>query len=533
MLTYQSRNSLLAVLLAAIAVLLPTTSVHAGGSRGGSSSHDGGSSHGKPVPNPGKPDLGEEGGGVVLTTLVDAVAADAELTILIGWFVKYPGLLNYVNTLTDCTIFAPTDAAFLSSQFTANYDIDAWTAEQIIEVLLYHVIVDEALYAADLQNGFVYGTALEGASLTCTINANTGSVFLNSISRVVATDIEVANGIVVHKIGGMPLVPKKLVLELQLQTDVVDEDVEVEVEEVVETDVDVVDVDVVATGDVVELASANLATQGYQTLLDMLVLAKLDVALTDALTVTILAPTDEAFAALDAALLTSLACDAGYALHLKEILLYHTFAYDLPSAVLLKKDGIYNTAGLLLTSQNTARDWVQFKLNEATNSLTCNNGVATVIAPDVVLATNGVIHAIDAVLMPPTLADNTCASRITKDASLSTLSGLVQRAGYGTVLAGGDTYTIFAPINEAFVGLDTDSLNVESLKNVLGYHLVAGMHPSTTIVDGLQLTSIAGELLTFSISGGMVYLNGNIPIETTDSLAMNGIVHKIGGVILP
>jgi transforming growth factor-beta-induced protein len=113
------------------------------------------------------------------------------------------------------------------------------------------------------------------------------------------------------------------------------------------------------------------------------------------------------------------------------------------------------------------------------------------------------------------------------------LYGLLEQTSYTTVLEGDGPFTVFAPINEAFVGIDTSSLDVNSLTNVLTYHVVPGMYPSTMITDGLQLTTVAGQVITFSVTDMGVFLNGKIPIETTDALAMNGIVHKIGGVLMP
>ena len=61
------------------------------------------------------------------------------------------------------------------------------------------------------------------------------------------------------------------------------------------------------------------------------------------------------------------------------------------------------------------------------------------------------------------------------------------------------------------------------------------MYPSSLIQDGLQLPTVQGQNITFDVSSdlGVVTLNGGVPIETTDAVAINGIVHKIGGILMP
>jgi uncharacterized surface protein with fasciclin (FAS1) repeats len=58
------------------------------------------------------------------------------------------------------------------------------------------------------------------------------------------------------------------------------------------------------------------------------------------------------------------------------------------------------------------------------------------------------------------------------------------------------------------------------------------MYPSSAIVDGLELETLQGDKITFSVTNEGVFVNGS-PIEVVDILAVNGIVHKIGGVLLP
>jgi transforming growth factor-beta-induced protein len=284
-----------------------------------------------------------------------------------------------------------------------------------------------------------------------------------------------------------------------------------------------------AVGNVVEV-TISLVPEGFATLVDLVVLADLDDVLANADTVTVLAPTDEAFAKLDPDLVAALTTPP-YKMHLKEILLYHTFESLLKSPNLLNSRSVQSTGGLFLTTQNTDEDRVQFKTRDG-STLLINNGAAKVVAADV-MASNGIIHAIDNVLLP-SFTSKTVAARIREDRrDLRTLFSLLQAAGLTEVLRGDGPFTVFAPIDEAFDGIDGSTLDEETLKKILTYHVVPGMYPSSLIENGLKLTTVQGQDITFTVDMGMVTLNDGIPIESTDTVAINGIVHKIGGILMP
>ncbi|KAG7365724.1 fasciclin domain containing protein [Nitzschia inconspicua] len=279
-------------------------------------------------------------------------------------------------------------------------------------------------------------------------------------------------------------------------------------------------------GNIVEVA---VSLDGFSTLVDLVVLAELDTALATLPSVTVLAPTDEAFAALDPSLVEALTTPA-YKFHLQEILLYHAFESILQGPNLLNSFSVLSPEGLFLTTLNTAEDRVQFRSPDG-QSLVLNNGAANVVVADVA-ASNGVIHAIDAVLLPSFLQE-TVATVIASDTSnLSTLTSLLNQAGLVEVLSGDGPFTVFAPINEAFDVL-TELPDLDTLTDILTYHVVAGMYPSTLIEDGLELTTVLGSTIRFSVTEMGVMINDNVPIETTDTVAGNGIVHKIGGIFLP
>ncbi len=128
--------------------------------------------------------------------------------------------------------------------------------------------------------------------------------------------------------------------------------------------------------------------------------------------------------------------------------------------------------------------------------------------------------------------------------SLATLVTAVKAAGLVDTLQGTGPYTVFAPTNEAFAALPAGTLenllkpeNVDQLKSILTYHVVSGKVLAQDLQDGQVIKTVQGNNLTVSIMDGKVYLTdakGNkVMVEKADVNADNGVVHVIGGVLLP
>lgn len=128
--------------------------------------------------------------------------------------------------------------------------------------------------------------------------------------------------------------------------------------------------------------------------------------------------------------------------------------------------------------------------------------------------------------------------------SLSTLVTAVKAASLVDTLQSTGPYTVFAPTNEAFEALPAGTLdtllkpeNVDQLKSILTYHVVAGKVMASDLKDGQEITTVQGGKLTVSITDGQVYLTdakGNkVMVEKADVNADNGVVHVINGVLLP
>lgn len=128
--------------------------------------------------------------------------------------------------------------------------------------------------------------------------------------------------------------------------------------------------------------------------------------------------------------------------------------------------------------------------------------------------------------------------------SLSTLVTAVKAASLVETLQGTGPFTVFAPTNDAFAALPEGTLdsllkpeNVDQLKSILTYHVVSGKVMASDLQDGQEITTVQGSKLTVKITDGKVYLidaKGNqVMVEMADVNADNGIVHIIGGVLLP
>lgn len=158
-------------------------------------------------------------------------------------------------------------------------------------------------------------------------------------------------------------------------------------------------------------------------------------------------------------------------------------------------------------------------------------------------ASNGVIHIIDKVIVPPTVVNQAL-----NNPNFSTLVAALTRPDLGVdyvgILSGAGPFTVFAPTNAAFASLLTElgvsSLNdipAATLNAVLQYHVVNGANVlSTQLVDEQQVTTFEGSQFKIDLTGGAKIIDAKgrtSNIIATDVQAANGVVHAIDKVILP
>ena len=260
---------------------------------------------------------------------------------------------------------------------------------------------------------------------------------------------------------------------------------------------------------IVELAEAS----GFSTLITALDAAGLTATLEGPGPFTVFAPTNAAFDALPAGTLDGLLADPQA---LSEVLLYHVVSGDIRAADL---SGVVSAT----TAQGQP---VLFDLSAGVQV----NG-ANVTQADIV-ASNGVIHVIDAVLLPPA---NNIVEVAAANPDFSTLVTALQAAQLDGTLAGPGPFTVFAPTNEAFDALPAGTLDAlladtQALSDVLLYHVANGRGFAGDL-DGSPVTTIQGADIAVDLSTG-VRLNG-AAVTIADLLTTNGVIHVIDAVLLP
>lgn len=280
------------------------------------------------------------------------------------------------------------------------------------------------------------------------------------------------------------------------------------------------------TDTIVEVAVAN---PNFSSLVTAVSTAGLVDALSGEGPFTVFAPTDDAFAALDSATLTDLLNNPESLGALQGILTYHVVpgritAEDLglDVAALFKGEAI---SGYLQTLNGAD---LRFDITPFGVLI---NGDTMVTTPDIE-ASNGIIHVIDKVLLPPQDIVDTAIA-----AGFNTLVAAVQAAGLEGALRGPGPLTVFAPTEDAFAALGADTINAlladpDTLANILLYHVTSGQAYSTEVAAGpLTMLNTASAEISITPEGGLKINDANIVI--TDIVAANGVIHVIDAVILP
>jgi transforming growth factor-beta-induced protein len=250
---------------------------------------------------------------------------------------------------------------------------------------------------------------------------------------------------------------------------------------------------------------------------------------------TVFAPTDEAFAALPAGTIDSLLLPENKQ-QLTDILLYHVVPGKVMAADVVGLDGQSAETALAGKSINIKVDGDKVILNDSVN----------VIITDIEVS-NGVIHVIDGVLLPP--SDETMSEKMdivdtaVADGRFTTLVAAVQAAGLVDTLKSEGPFTVFAPTDDAFAALPAgtiDSLllpeNKQQLTDILLYHVVPGKVMAADVVglNGQSAeTALAGKSISIKVDGDKVILNDSVNVIITDIETSNGVIHVIDAVLLP
>lgn len=261
---------------------------------------------------------------------------------------------------------------------------------------------------------------------------------------------------------------------------------------------------------IVEVAAGN---PDFSILVSLLQQTGLDVPLSSG-EFTVFAPTNAAFGNLPEGTLESLTDEQA-----ATILQYHVIGAVVPSTALQPTQSPETLTGeeIFITVDG---------------GVTVNGNAQVVIAD--VEASNGVIHAIDNVLMPNEFLD--IVGIVSKNYNLTSLVGAVLTADLAGVLTTEGPFTVFAPTNAAFqeIASTVAGLSDSQLAEVLTYHVIGGASVASSDLQPTQtVETVNGQDITITVDNNGAFVNGDSEIVQVDLTGTNGVIHIIDTVLIP
>lgn len=412
--------------------------------------------------------------------IVEVAQGNTELSTLVS-AIQAAGLTSYLSGTGPFTVFAPTNAAFAKlDPETLNNIIGNPT---LLTALLQYHVVNGKVYSKDLSDGEV-NTALSGQTILVDVNGN--AVTLNGNTSVTDADIKASNG-VIHIIDQV-LIP-----------------------------------DDFAAQTIVQIAASN---PNFSTLVQILSLPEMSDLLAAAndptADLTVFAPTNAAFDATLAALGKNSINDLPTGI-LKEIVSYHILGGAVFSNEL--SNGAVPT---LLPGESVTVD-------VSGNGVKIDN--ANVISADIA-AINGVIHAVDGVLLPSYVATavGNIGEVVLFNKDFTILAAALRKAELLDAVSTTDNITVFAPDNAAFVkaGITSlDGLSKDDLTPILLYHVLGAKVLSTQLPADGMAKMLNDEMIYLGYLTNSVLVNGLSTITAVDIEKDNGVIHVIDRTLVP
>ena len=443
----------------------------------------------------------------------------------------HTGLVGVLSGEGPYTVFAPTDSAFEEIGLNlSDYDTDEEN-DTLAKILSYHVAMG-SIMANDLEDGTEINSLIQ-EPISVNIYGQ-GAVVLNGEASVTSADVQTSNGII-HVIDKVLMPPS--------------ESPDTPSEGEICYDMDTHTVDLTKTEETcdkmwvsaVDIPTTAAATTIHTSLVAAIAKANLTETLKGEGPFTVFAPTDEAFTA------AGINLDDFDAETLADILTYHVVGGKVMSSDL--------SNGMRATALNGGT--LVFSISEGNVSV---NGAKVVLAD--VPVSNGVIHVIDKVMIPPvgeicydpvshtvdvSKTADTCDKSWIPSVDIPTtaaattihtsLVAALEKANLTTTLRGQGPFTVFAPTDEAFTaaGINLDDYDtddkISALADILLMHVVSGKVMSSDLTDGMEATALSGDKLSFMI-GDTVLVNdatviiANVPVS-------NGVIHVIDKVLMP
>ncbi|MDZ7614225.1 MAG: fasciclin domain-containing protein [Flavobacteriaceae bacterium] len=413
--------------------------------------------------------------------IVEVAQSNSELSTLVSAIVAAELDTYLAGPGPVYLVFAPTNAAFakLDSQTLNNIIGDPVLLTALVQ---YHVVSGK-VYSKDLSTGSV-NTALSGQALDVVVSG--GMVTINGSAKVIEADVKASNG-VIHIIDEV-LLPDDFVAQT-----------------------------------IVQIAASN---PNFSTLVSILSLPEMSDLLAAANNptqdLTVFAPTNAAFDAVLAAL-------------------GKTSLNDLPTGI-LKEMVQYHILGQSVLSTQLTNGQVPTLLPGESVTVNVSGGVkidnANVIAADV-KAINGVIHAVDAVLLPSYVITSlgNIGEVVLFNKDYTILAAALRKAELLDAISTTDNITVFAPDNAAFVkagitsldGLDKDALSPILLYHVLGAKVLSSQLPA----GGIATTLSSDQKIYLGYLTNGVLINGLTSIYSSGYEKDNGVIHTIDRTLVP
>ena len=438
----------------------------------------------------------------------------------------------------DLTLFAPSDVAFLALP-PGTVTALLMDLTLLTDILKHHAVQGTAL-AGSLTNNQVITTLL-GTDVTVTINS--AGIFIDN-AQVTVSDIIADNG-VVHVIDAVLLPPMDCNSVID-GTALVDScgtcqqaylyNFQTNVPTFVDNaNVLVAGVDydpatqalifpndpmnplwvsdpALCTNSIYDIVSNSADHTTLKAAVDA---CGLDSFLSDPGSLTLFAPTDAAFNLLPAGTVAALLADIPA---LTDILKHHVIGASVMSSALSNNQVVTTLLGTDVTV--------------TINSTGVFIDNAQVIVADI-LADNGVVHVIDAVLIPTA----SIYDIVSNSSNHTTLKVAIDACALNGVLSDPGSLTLFAPTDAAFDLLPAGTVtallaDIPLLTDILKHHVVGASVMSGMLSNNQVVTTLLGTDITVTINSMGVYID-NAMVTVADIVADNGVVHVIDAVLIP
>jgi len=389
------------------------------------------------------------------------------------------GLTEALSGTGPFTVFAPTNEAFAKIEPKALQAL-LKNKQQLDKVLEYHVIAAKFR----MRELMAVKVAKTLAGDTVHVSDPDRTIQVNE-AKVLTADVAASNGFV-HIIDSVLMPPSLPPLPLQ--------------------------------ADIVKLAQR---TKDLSTLVAALAAGKLVNTLEGKGPFTVFAPTNEAFAKIPQGTLAALLKNTKL---LDQLLEYHVIS------------GKFTARDLMAAKIVSTLDKAQIVVRNMNGVMVDN---AKVVTADIG-ATNGIVHIIDHVLVPPDFPEVVYPMNIVELAEsqpdLATLVTAVVAGKLATTLASKGPFTVFAPTNEAFAKIPARSLqkllaDTAALDKVLEYHVLSGHFNMRDLMVVKKASTLEGGSVSIMDKGGIKV--NDAKVLKADVAASNGIVHVIDSVLMP